>query len=157
MFLRYYVVVDRPFEEVEAEFLKGAEHWMPGFAAEANGHGARLLSELGFQFAKHRVSRRIELELGPPRQTERVMLMSVKWHAAENSPFFPILDGQLELAMLGIATTQLGLSATYEPPFAVVGRIADRAMLHRVAEITVKDFLERTGTQLAKQRPKSAR
>jgi len=30
----------------------------------------------------------------------------------------------------------------------MLGKIADRALFHRVAEVTVKDFLERIGARL---------
>ena len=49
---------------------------------------------------------------------------------------------------MGSARTQLGLSANYEPPLGVLRKIADRALFHRVAEVTVKDFLERIGERL---------
>ncbi|HEX5903035.1 MAG TPA: hypothetical protein VF028_07985 [Actinomycetota bacterium] len=39
----------------------------------------------------------------------------------------------------------------YEPPLGLVGRAADRALLHRVAEATFKDFLERVATRLAER------
>lgn len=49
---------------------------------------------------------------------------------------------------MGVATTQLGLSASYEPPLGLVGKIANRALLHRVAEITVKEFVEKIAARL---------
>ena len=35
------------------------------------------------------------------------------------------------------------MSARYVPPFGAVGRAIDRAVLSRVAEATLKDFLDR--------------
>ena len=86
-------------------------------------------------------------DLGRPKA---VTLLPIKRRAANASGFFPVLEGQFELARMGTATTQLGLSASYEPPFGLVGKIADRAMLHRVAEITVKDFAEQIAAWLSK-------
>jgi hypothetical protein len=37
----------------------------------------------------------------------------------------------------------------------VVGRAIDRALLHRVAEATIKDFLDRVGEALAEIAPSS--
>jgi len=48
VFVRYYVMVGRPFADVETEFAAGAVQWMPAMARRANGHGVKLLSELGF-------------------------------------------------------------------------------------------------------------
>jgi hypothetical protein len=148
MFLRDYVMIARPFQQVEPEFVAGARYWLPAMAFQADGHGNKLLSELGFDVAKRRIGRRIELNLGDPRRTEGVTLLPVHWQAATKVGLFPVLDGQLEIAHLGPTTTQVGLSATYEVPLGWVGKIADRALLHRVAEATVRDFMERIRIRL---------
>jgi hypothetical protein len=40
------------------------------------------------------------------------------------------------------------MSARYLPPWGALGSAVDRALLHRVAEATVKDFLDRVGAAL---------
>ncbi len=149
MFLRYFVVIARPIEEVETDLATGAQKWMPALAWKSRGEGQRLLSELGFEVGTHRMGRGIEVELGALRPMNGVTLLPIRWRAASHAGLFPALDGQLEIAPMGKTTTQLGISATYEPPFGLFGKIADRALMHRVAEITVKDFLDRVGDQLA--------
>ncbi|HEY4889382.1 MAG TPA: hypothetical protein VIJ58_12550 [Candidatus Dormibacteraeota bacterium] len=148
MFLRAYVVVERPFEEVGALMAKGAKNWLPDMANEANGGGEKLLSELGFDLGKRRVGRRIKVEIGPPKASAGLIFMTVRWRAAAEAGLFPTLEGELEVAAIGSARTQVGLSANYEPPLGVLGKIADRTLFHRVAEVTVKDFLERIGQRL---------
>ena len=148
MFLRYFVVIARPIEEIETDLAIGAQTWMPALARESNGHGQRLLSELGFEVGKRRMARTIEVELGALRPMSGVTLLPIRWKAASHAGLFPALDGQLEIAPIGTTKTQLGLSASYESPFGLLGKIADRALMHRVAEITVKDFLERIGAKL---------
>jgi hypothetical protein len=148
MLLRYFVVIARPIEEIEADLAIGAQEWMPALAWRSNGHGQRLLSELGFEVGKRRMARRIDVEIGALRPVGGITLLPIRWKAASHAGLFPALDGQLEIAPIGKTTTQLGLSASYEPPFGLIGKIADRALMHRVAEITVKDFLDRIGDQL---------
>lgn len=149
MLLRHFVVVARPIGEIEADLATGAQKWMPGLAGESNGQGQRLLSELGFEVGTRRVARRIEVELGALRPMNNgVTLLPIRWKAASQTGLFPALDGQLEIAPIGKSRTQLGLSASYEAPFGMLGKIADRALMHRIAEITVKDFLERIGDRL---------
>jgi hypothetical protein len=126
----------------------GAEKWLPDMANDANGGGEKLLSELGFDLGKRRIGRRIEVEIGAPKASAAIIFMPIRWRAATESGFFPTLEGELEIAALGNARTQLGLSANYEPPLGLLGKIADRALFHRVAEVTVKDFLERIGKRL---------
>jgi hypothetical protein len=38
---------------------------------------------------------------------------------------------------------------SYQPPGGEAGRIGDRAVLHRVAHATVKDFADRVGAMLS--------
>jgi hypothetical protein len=148
MFLRYFVVIARPVEEIEADLAIGAQKWMPALAWKSNGHGQRLLSELGFEVGKRRMAKRIEVEIGTMRPMSGVTLLPIRWKAASHAGLFPALDGQLEIAPIGKTKTQLGLSASYEPPLGLLGKVVDRALMHRVAELTVKDFVERIGDKL---------
>jgi hypothetical protein len=150
VFLRSYVVVAAPFEKVGAQIAKGAENWLPKMANDANGGGEKLLSELGFDLGKRRVGRRIKVEIGAPTASAAIIFMPIRWRAATEGGLFPTLEGELEVAALGSARTQLGLSANYQPPLGLIGKIADRALFHRVAEVTVKDFLERIGERLTR-------
>ena len=152
MFLRFYVVVARPAEEVKAALIGGAKNWVPDIATEANGNGQKLLSELGFDLGKRRIRRHIQVEIGAPRVASGLIYMPIRWRAASEAGIFPTFDGELEVATLGIDRTQLALSASYEPPLGFVGKLADRALLHRVAEVTVHDFLVRVGERLEKTR-----
>ncbi len=62
-----------------------------------------------------------------------------------------MLDGELEVAPLGPNLTQVGLSASYKPPRGLLGASLDRALLHRVAEATVRDFVKRVAAVLEDQ------
>ncbi len=126
----------------------GAANWLPDMAKDANGDGEKLLSELGFDLGKRRIGRRIKVEIGAPKASAGLIFMPIRWRAATEGGLFPTLDGELEVAALGGSRTQLGLNANYEPPLGLIGKIADRALFHRVAEVTVKDFLERIGERL---------
>lgn len=152
MFLRSYVVVGRPFAEVEAEITTGAENWLPDMARHANGDGEKLLSELGLDLGKRRIGRRIKVDIGAPKTNAGLLFLPIRWQAATETGFFPTLDGELEVAALGSARTHLGLSANYQPPLGLIGKIADRALFHRIAEVTIKDFLDRIGQRLERTR-----
>jgi len=150
VFLRSFVMVARPSAQVEAEIVAGAEKWLPDMAKAANGDGEKLLSELGFRVGSRRIARQIELEIGAARAGAGLTFMPIRWRAATDANLFPTLEGELEIAPVGSTRTQLGLSANYSPPLGLLGKIADRALFHRVAEVTVKDFLERVGKRLEK-------
>ncbi len=70
-------------------------------------------------------------------------MFPLRWKASGPADLFPSLDADLEVALLGPGRTQLAMSARYVPPFGRVGRVIDRAVLSRVAEATLKDFLDR--------------
>ena len=58
------------------------------------------------------------------------------------------MEGDLELAPFGPGITHLAMSGRYTPPFGEVGRGLDRALLNRVAEATVRDFVQRVAERI---------
>ncbi len=143
MFIRYYLDLSLPFEEVEEGLLAAPEMWLPGVAREAEDRGEQLLGEVGFSFDDdRRLGKEVHIELGPPH---RMPGKTLPWKATGPERLFPSLEADLEIATLGRSRTQLSISARYRPPLGVVGKALDRVLLHRVAEATIKDFLDRVG------------
>lgn len=145
MFARYFVELPLDARQVEQALLRDPQAWVPGLAGKANRHGDDLLAEVGFG-GEVRVERLVALEFGAPIHTSSKTVLPIRWSAAGASGLFPSLDADLEIASLGQRTqprTQLAMSARYDPPLGAVGRAIDRAVLFRVAEATVKDFLDR--------------
>ena len=79
--------------------------------------------------------------------------LPLTWEPVGLEGVLPRLDATLELGSLGADRTQLAISARYRPPLGVVGQAMDRVLLHRVAEATLKDFLDRLGSAIALSRP----
>ena len=79
--------------------------------------------------------------------------LPLTWEPVGLEGVLPRLDATLELGALGADRTQLAISARYRPPLGVVGQAMDRVLLHRVAEATLKDFLDRLGSAIALSRP----
>lgn len=148
MFVRYFVDLGLPFEAVERAFLDDPERWLPGMAHDADERGDRLLGEVGFGQAP-RVGKRVEVEVGAPAMLRGTTLLPISWKATTADAVFPSLEADLEIAALGPDRTQLSISARYRPPMGGLGRVLDRALLHRVAEATLKDFLDRVGETLS--------
>jgi hypothetical protein len=146
MFIRYYLDLSLPFEEVEEGLLAAPEMWLPGVAREAEDRGEQLLGEVGFSFDDdRRLGKEVHIELGPPHRMPGKTLLPLSWKATGPERLFPSLEADLEIATLGRSRTQLSISARYRPPLGVVGKALDRVLLHRVAEATIKDFLDRVG------------
>lgn len=148
MFVRSYVELSLPIAEVEEALLRTPERWIPELASSAEERGDRLLADVGFAVSGHQVGKRVEIELGPAVRMIGRTWLPILWHATGPKGLFPSLEGELEVAALGPGLTQLGLSARYKPPFGLIGESVDRALLHRVAEATVHDFVERVGAAL---------
>jgi hypothetical protein len=144
MFVRYYADLAAPFAEVEARLLDAPERWLPGLLEEAEGRGSTLLAEIGFAVGEERrIDKEVELRIGEPYRIPGKTVLPITWSATGTQELFPSLEGDLEIAALGEHRSQLALSARYKPPLGAVGRVLDRALLHRVAEATVKDFVDR--------------
>ena len=152
MFLRAYLELDLPIAEVESALLRTPAEWIPALAASAEEHGDQLLAEVGFPVSGLQVGKQVEIEMGPPVRTPGRTWLPVTWRATGPRGIFPTLEGELEVAALGPQLTQLGLSARYKPPFGVLGDSLDRALLHRVAEATVRAFVERVAVALRQRR-----
>jgi hypothetical protein len=141
MFARYFVELPVEPEVVERVFSDGPRRWLPGLARDANHRGDELLAEVGFGEAI-RVRREVAVALGAPVRSASKTVFPLRWEAAGHPGLFPALDADLEVAALGVERTQLSMSARYVPPFGAMGRAIDRALLSRVAEATLKDFLD---------------
>jgi hypothetical protein len=150
MFVRYFLELPLPAEQVEEAVTRSPDAWMPGLARETGDAGRRLLGEVGFG-ERGRIDRTVELRFGEPIRIPSKTILPIEWHAAQANGLFPALEADLEVAPIGPHITQLALSARYDPPLGTLGRAIDRALLHRVAEATLKDFLDRVAAALTAQ------
>lgn len=128
MLLKNVTEVSVEFEELRAAMLSRPHPLLDGMAAAAGDEGDRLLFEVGLEVRGRDLSRRPRLEVG-----------EVHRHRPD----------RLAAAWLGPDRTHLALTARYEPPFGVIGRAVDRALLHRVAEAVAQRFLEAVARRLA--------
>ncbi len=142
MFARYFVELPLPAEAVRLSLTRGSGPWAVGPATDANHRADQMLAEVGFGTAVP-VARTVAVELGAPVDGSSKTVIPMRWTALGNSGIFPSLEADLEIASLGSENTQLAISARYTPPLGVIGRAIDRAVLHRVAEATIKNFLDR--------------
>jgi hypothetical protein len=74
--------------------------------------------------------------------------MALRWEAiGPGGGLFPVLDADLTLAPAG-AGTMLTLAGAYRPLLGPLGQALDRAILHRVAVATIRNFLVEVAAQL---------
>jgi hypothetical protein len=132
-----------PRAALEKALLSAPESLIPGIASFADDRGQHLLAEVGFPVDGHRVSKNVEIDVGTPVASAGKTWIPIAWRATGPTGLFPVLDAELEFASLGTDLTQLSLSGRYQPPLGLVGRTIDKALLSRVAEATIKDFIDR--------------
>ena len=146
VFARYFIELPIDPRQVERALTQPVA-WLPGLASEANHRGDTLLAEIGFG-DRIRVARTVAIELGDPIHTAGKVVLPLRWTPTEAPGLFPALEADLEVAPLPPDRTQLAMSARYVPPSGPLGKAIDRAILYRVAEATLKDFLDRVGEAL---------
>jgi len=137
-----------PRAALEEALLSVADSLIPSIASFADDRGQHLLSEVGFAVDGHRVSKHVEINVGKPIASAGRTWIPISWRATGPTALFPVLEGELELAPLGSQLTQLSLNGRYQPPLGLVGRTIDKALLSRVAEATIKDFIDRLGSAI---------
>ncbi|HEY8678377.1 MAG TPA: hypothetical protein VIN39_07075 [Candidatus Dormibacteraeota bacterium] len=151
IFIRYYVELAHPMPDLERVLFRAPSSWLPDLAQSADERGQRLLTEVGFRLEGHRIVKKVLIAVGDPVRSSARTWLPISWQATGPSGLFPVLDGDFEIATLGAQRTQLAFSARYRPPLGLIGRAVDRALLSRVAEATVKDFVDRIAERLNAQ------
>lgn len=89
------------------------------------------------------VAKSVNLHLGRPEIHRRGVVYPVRWSANGAGALFPDLRAELVLSTLGNDQTSLTLDGTYEPPLGAMGRLLDRVVMGRVAEATVRNWVDR--------------
>lgn len=144
-------VLALPPTEVVALLIAPEQHWRVAL----DGDGREQLARVGVRIGAVPVYKHIELSVGQvPHELrgERVML-PVHWETAGGPPIFPRLDGTLHVEPEGPDSARLTLNATYDPPFGRLGELLDRALMARLAQATLNDFLDRlAGSILAESK-----
>lgn len=139
MFVHYFTHVPLPISEVERriDLVKGR---VADMADVAYREGEQLRAKVGpweVGFAKE-----VDMEIGTPEILSTGIAYPVTWVAHGGEILFPSLTAELLLAHVGADTTRVALQGTYDPPLGVVGKVADRVLLSRYADATVRHWVD---------------
>ncbi len=152
--MKHTVFVDHPAHSVRRELLEPPERWLPPSSVSPLGE-RRYLARVGFG-THARISKAVELTLGEPERKGDWLTIPVGWRATGPGQLFPVLDGKLTVEPLGTHSSKLSLTGTYQPPLGAVGHGIDDAVMHNVADATLRDFVAGVAdrlTDLAANRP----
>jgi hypothetical protein len=146
MFIYYFVHLDLPFADAE-RCLVGVVSGLDGMAVAAYREGEELRARIGLG-EQPVIAKTVRLEVGHLVAQEGTTVLPIVWEATGTPGLFPQMDADLVIAALGPGLTQLALRGSYKPPLGLIGRALDKALLHRVAEASVKGFVDRIAQAL---------
>lgn len=145
MFVHYFTHIPLNVSDVEKR-LDTMRHNLPDLADVAYREGEQLRAKVSpwvDGFAKE-----VEVEIGTAEIHRTGIAYPITWTATGAEVLFPRLNAELLLAHVGKNLTRLAIEGTYEPPLGVVGKVADRALLGRFADATVRNWLDRLAEAL---------
>ena len=132
-----------PYRPLEvARTLTDPRH---AWSVPLDGDGGKLLARVGVSIGRLPIYKHVRLDVGVTRirgMHESVML-PVTWTAVGGPPLFPKMEGTLHVDPYGPESTRLTLNARYDPPMGALGNLVDRALMHRLAQSTMDDFIGR--------------
>lgn len=148
MFVHYSTHVPVSLPEVEKRLNQLKAH-LQEWADVAYREGEELRSRVGPTPA---LARSVSLEIGLAEIHRTGLVYPIKWTAHGAGALFPELNADLALSQMGPDMTSLALDGTYEPPLGVVGRLADRMILGRLADATVRNWMDRLAEAVSTNR-----
>jgi hypothetical protein len=143
MYIQHSVHIDQSVKTCTEALISGAGKWFPRL-------GAKNVGAVGIHVAGVPVRKRVAVELGEPVKTETWTVLPVSWKATFPEKLFPEMTGRIELAPVEEKVTRLTVSGIYQPPLGRLGKQLDEALMHNVAQATVKELAESIAKRLEK-------
>ena len=141
VFVQHSVHIDSPIEAVSASLAAGPSKWLPRFDGPEHANVGPQIAGLGFR-------KKVVIEVGEPLTTGDWIKVPVKWQATFIKRLFPVMAGRVELSPVDPYTTRLTVAGMYQPPLGDLGKHLDDALMHKVAEATVKELAESIAKRL---------
>lgn len=135
MFVRHSVHVNNPIEVCSAALTSGPRKWLPRLASQN-------VSAVGPRIAGVPLRKKVAFEVGEPVTTGSWTEVPLTWKATFPKPLFPVMVGRVELEAVDPNATRLTVSGMYESPLGRLGKQLDEALMHNVAQATVKELAE---------------
>lgn len=95
------------------------------------------------------MSRLVEVRFSDMAAHEDSATWAIRWEATgRGGGLFPALDADIKLTPAGEDATVLTVAGVYRPPLGGLGAGLDRAILHQVAQATIRTFTQHIGSAL---------
>lgn len=145
MFLSRQAEIDKPFEVVEQTLALGPNDWLSS-TVESDGEPGEVRMMMGG--TRGPLSKEARLRVGGLHSRMNGATLPLRLEATGPSALFPRLDADLDITPLEDGRTRLTMRGSYAPPLGRVGEMADRMLLHRLAEKALQGLLDRIATLL---------
>lgn len=157
--LHSYQYVNRPFEAVRDALIVDAVGLFERATQTASTRAHALVANLKVSIAGLSVGKNIVVKVrrvephaeAPGHLANAAVRFELEWEAETASSLFPSMKASLLAYALGPNETQLDLRGHYEPPGGVLGSAADWLVGHRIAEASVKRFLDEVAARLSEE------
>ncbi len=148
MFVKYYTHLEQSFPELATAFT-AQDLALNEWATDAYRKGESLAARIGVGGTEAPlIAKTVEVRLGNTVAAADRVTLSISWTATGPTALFPQMDAELMIEPIGPDLTQLTFQGSYTPPLGLPGRLLDRWVLHRVAEASVKNLVDRIAKAL---------
>jgi hypothetical protein len=143
MYVKHSVHVAQPVDAVSAALMEGPSKWFPELRDDK-------AAKVGLHIAGLPVRKNVEVDIGKPVKTASWAEVPISWKATGSERLFPVMNGKIEIAPVGKDETRLTVSGMYEAPLGKLGEQLDQAMMHTIAEGTVRELAESIAKKLSR-------
>ena len=144
MLVRYFTTARAPHVHVEA-VLSDLEREMADSAEDAYREGESLHQRM--EAGAGLPATEDPLNVGQGRIRRDGLAFPVTWRATGPTMLFPRMQADLVVSPIDQTSTSVVFEGTYEPPLGFVGGAFDRLVMNRLAEMTVKNWVDRVVEQ----------
>jgi hypothetical protein len=109
------------------------------------------LEELRFEIGGGAVTRRVDAEVGPMETGPASLRVPLHWKASEHPKLFPVMDANLHISDVDGDHIALRVHGVYDAPLGAVGAVADALAGRRVAQKSIRSFLDEVSRRLTEK------
>ena len=150
MFVRDEVMLDVGFDEARDRLAK-LDRWFPDASDDVYREEIAVLAPIGPPGPAPGASGLAAIRLQSLAARDGRAGLALRWEVRGAAGLFPVLDADLTLAPAGEDAALLTLAGAYRPPLGNLGAELDRLLLHRVADATIRHFLDRVAAALGRR------
>jgi hypothetical protein len=144
MFSSHEILIDAPYDTSSVRLLHMINRSaLRGISETAYHRGSDMLIRVGPFGCVPGLSKLVSARFLDPVCGSGSLTVSLRWEATGmGGNLFPAFDGDLHLTGEAESRSRLRLVGSYRPPLGPIGVKLDRAAMGRVADATVRSFVD---------------